>query len=937
MASTSTHTFISRRCSAEHNLPLPGYPYALTLSPIGEEKHIPKQWPTTLKNTAISMTKITAIRIDHNTLQRLYTCTQLGLRLVASHKPPTKNGTLLVSQTLAPRKCESIPPELPIGGGAISPRVHEVTQKSSHPDLRSGCYYPHRGVVVLLGEVVLLGQCSSGGNRVMASAVGPADVIVDRSTSTVKGQSQWAPHVSVWVPAVSGGRSPTGGPPRLVRHRGLGSAFGPEPAMGQAPHEARPRDPLRQRSDPVRPAPCGQTVRAWGGAESAPARRSVKCHNGMAERRSHSSRVRVCECVFAACASVAKRHEAARRLERLAATANSRGSGCARPRSCPRPKGVSFGLLQSGSTAGQLEMGSYGGGALGLAHGDPPEQSSGLGGAEGLARPWRPMVADVHVVCGSHVLAPSPFSLPPPPLLLLAARPLRTGGAEAQLELRHRWRGRGQSGLQDEAKMEQTVVRRAERVTGVARAGRTRGEQLSTRSGRARAWGKSTGGYHTHGRVVQIRRRAQRARAGPAHSETLKLGSRRWLMHGGLICLRALSPWRYRSAGCSAGGGERSQELKRSVFDYSRARRWPRAQLLGGGERGLSANYADNVLEGGGPPGLFSPSGLYTHKPPSTLSPEEQPYHAKSSTSSPNPNPIHTKSRKTAMAGGEGSSRSKGTKRRAEAMKEVVTTEKAVPTRDMPSIEDPISDWPTSNLKDKHIKTLEADGFLAAQEISRWRCVYGHEYPTEETEELTYEARRSLYVSLPPLDPTNAEEASLLARCVDPGVKDQVRQHKQSATEEPDERNAHAEQQVPEESHAKAGTTSKGGEGSKRTATTDLAAPVPKRARTLPKPRARIILDERAKISPQPKLSSSVGIAIGEIGTSMSQQDSTARQPLSEEEILHNIFNPISAPFIRITPVVEETCPTGPSAPEQETEEEFILREPEIPMRPSSM
>nr|CAB3504211.1 unnamed protein product [Digitaria exilis] len=81
------------------------------------------------------MTKITAIRIDHNTLQRLYTCTQPGLRLVASHKPPSKNGTLLVSRALAPRKCESIPPELPIGGG----------------------------VVVLLGEVVLLSQYSSGG------------------------------------------------------------------------------------------------------------------------------------------------------------------------------------------------------------------------------------------------------------------------------------------------------------------------------------------------------------------------------------------------------------------------------------------------------------------------------------------------------------------------------------------------------------------------------------------------------------------------------------------------------------------------------------------------------------------------------------------------------------------------------------------------------
>nr|CAB3488201.1 unnamed protein product [Digitaria exilis] len=146
---------------AEHNLPLPGYPYALTLSPIGGEKHIPKQWPTTLKNTALSMTKITAIRIDHNTQQRLYTCTQLGLRLGINHKPPSKNGTLLVSRVLVPRKCESIPPELPIGGGAISPRAHEVTQKSSHPDIRSGCYYPHRRfftsslmVVVAFVEVV---------------------------------------------------------------------------------------------------------------------------------------------------------------------------------------------------------------------------------------------------------------------------------------------------------------------------------------------------------------------------------------------------------------------------------------------------------------------------------------------------------------------------------------------------------------------------------------------------------------------------------------------------------------------------------------------------------------------------------------------------------------------------------------------------------------
>nr|CAB3446763.1 unnamed protein product [Digitaria exilis] len=60
-------------------------------------------------------------------------------------------------------------------------------------------------------------------------------------------------------------------------------------------------------------------------------------------------------------------------------------------------------------------------------------------------------------------------------------------------------------------------------------------------------------------------------------------------------------------------------------------------------------------------------------------------------------------------------------------------------------------------------------------------------------------------------------------------------------------------------------------------------------------------------------------------------------QPLSEEEIIHNIYNPVSAPFSSTIPVVEEPCPAGPSAPEQEGEEEFTLGEPEIPMRPSAM
>ncbi|KAF8688247.1 hypothetical protein HU200_042372 [Digitaria exilis] len=352
-----------------------------------------------------------------------------------------------------------------------------------------------------------------------------------------------------------------------------------------------------------------------------------------------------------------------------------------------------------------------------------------------------------------------------------------------------------------------------------------------------------------------------------------------------------------------------------------------------------------DTLRPDGPPGLFSPLGLYTHKPPSTLSPEEQPcapnwvapeprlslekkFEALSNSRNPETaqkhpqpppilDPIHTKSPKIPMAGGEGSSRGKGSKRKAEAMKEVVTTEKAAPAGDMPIIEDPISDWPTSILKEKHIKALEADGFLPAQEISRWRSAHGHEYPTEDTEEITYEARRTLYVSLPPLDPTNTEEAALLARCVDPKVRDQ----------DPDEPMVKLEPQVPEEPQSKLGATSRGAERSKRPAPTEPAAP----------PRPRTIPEERAKVSPQPRTSSSVGIAIGEIGTSLPQQSSSAQQPLSDEEILHNIFNPASAPFVRTTPIIEEPCPAGPSATEQEVEEEFTLGEPEIPMRPSTM
>ncbi|KAF8776566.1 hypothetical protein HU200_003284 [Digitaria exilis] len=93
---------VDHRLVAEHNLPLPGYPYILTLSPTGQDKQIPKQWPTTMKNTADQPVET----------------------LVAFARS----------------------------------RRHQGDVKAYHQSCPSGL-----GVVVLLGEVVLLGQRSSGG------------------------------------------------------------------------------------------------------------------------------------------------------------------------------------------------------------------------------------------------------------------------------------------------------------------------------------------------------------------------------------------------------------------------------------------------------------------------------------------------------------------------------------------------------------------------------------------------------------------------------------------------------------------------------------------------------------------------------------------------------------------------------------------------------
>nr|CAB3483284.1 unnamed protein product [Digitaria exilis] len=203
---------------------------------------------------------------------------------------------------------------------------------------------------------------SARGHRVMTSAVGPADVIVDRST--VNGQGgQWGSVTDWWAPAVSAA-------PRL------GSAIGPKPAMGHARptaarpsnHEARPRDPLRQRSDPVRPAPCGQHSRACQAFGEMP-----QWHDRTpASERSTRSRARKANVYVCAQRTVhecvRERGEAQRRGS-VAGTARRDGELAERrlraPAVASKAKRRSFEAPASGTTAGQR----------GLAHGDPPEQS----------------------------------------------------------------------------------------------------------------------------------------------------------------------------------------------------------------------------------------------------------------------------------------------------------------------------------------------------------------------------------------------------------------------------------------------------------------------------------------------------------------------------------------------------------------------------------
>ena len=115
---------------AELNFPLPARTNDLTRSPIGGEKADPKTMDDRLINTALSETEVTAIRIDHKTLQSLYACTQLGLQTGDQpvetqpttrtpnrkrHPPASLGSECFGTLTSAPRAVKTSP-RGPVGG-----------------------------------------------------------------------------------------------------------------------------------------------------------------------------------------------------------------------------------------------------------------------------------------------------------------------------------------------------------------------------------------------------------------------------------------------------------------------------------------------------------------------------------------------------------------------------------------------------------------------------------------------------------------------------------------------------------------------------------------------------------------------------------------------------------------------------------------------------
>lgn len=94
------------------------------------------------------------------------------------------------------------------------------------------------------------------------------------------------------------------------------------------------------------------------------------------------------------------------------------------------------------------------------------------------------------------------------------------------------------------------------------------------------------------------------------------------------------------------------------------------------------------------------------------------------------------------------------------------------------------------------------------------------------------------------MDPTNAEEARILGRCVDPQIlaqdgKPNPYSDKSTADEATNDQLHDVEDQDPEEHSSKSRFASKGEESSKRTAAAELSALVPKKPRTTFKPHAK--------------------------------------------------------------------------------------------------
>lgn len=252
---------------------------------------------------------------------------------------------------------------------------------------------------------------------------------------------------------------------------------------------------------------------------------------------------------------------------------------------------------------------------------------------------------------------------------------------------------------------------------------------------------------------------------------------------------------------------------------------------------------------------------------------------------------------------------------------------------------------------------------------------------------MQYEARRALYVSLPPLDPMNTEEARVMARCVDPNIRDQVgirnpNFHKPEAedtTVMADEPSNSLEENNDKEPCAKTGLPSSSKSWTLKRMAVEPSAPVPKKPRTVLKPRTRTIPEPRVKVSPRLKSQSMLGIAIG---SSSSQEPGVARKPLSVDEIIYNIFNPkalqpsIENPSVEMgkyaeaapssttilrdiitetneqdlitknvlgqgsvqdKPQAEESSMKPANVREEIEEAEFKLGEPEIPMRPATL